>query len=371
MSRSPHAGLYVHVPFCRRKCPYCDFYSITSPSLIPAWLEAIHEEIIMYKDRFGGFDSLYLGGGTPSLLDRQQLTTLITELFRHFVFSTHTEITIEANPEDVTSEKIALIRDLGINRISLGVQSFDQEVLHYLKRRHLVGQTEKALELIRSSGPFNLGVDLIYGLEGQSEESWERSLRRALEFQPEHLSCYQLTLEEGTLFAKMRREGRIRPLRAERERVFFLLTSRFLEEQGYIHYEISNFARGEEFCSGHNQKYWRHVNYLGLGPSAHSFQNGVRWWNYRSVSRYCQALRDGQTPVSGSETLSKEQLRLESIYLGFRTRSGIDIRTLRHAPRADHVLSQLRKSRLVKVLKDRVVPTQKGFAVADGLALLF
>lgn len=364
-------GLYIHVPFCRTKCPYCDFYSITSPSLIPAWREGLHREMVLYQGRFGRFDSLYLGGGTPTLLNSRELTTLTNHLFRYFIFSTDTEITIEANPEDLTPEKIALFRDLGINRLSVGAQSFDEKELRYLKRRHTARQTERALELIRSFGFSNLGIDLLYGFAGQTEDGWVKTMRRALEFRPEHLSCYQMTLEEETPFGKMRAEGRIRSLGEKKGRAFFLLTSRFLEEHGYIHYEISNFARGEKFYSRHNQKYWQHAPYLGLGPSAHSFQDGVRWWNYRSVHRYCQALADGEIPVEGSEALSAEQLRLESLYLGFRTRRGVDLQVFQNSPRSHEVLADLQKSELVKILNDRVLPNRKGFVVADRLPLLF
>lgn len=372
MSNNKNPGLYIHVPFCRTKCPYCDFYSVTSPSLVSEWMDGLRKEALLYKDRFTAFDSLYLGGGTPTLLAGRELTTLMDGLFRHLTFSPDTEITIEANPDDITLEKLALLRDLGTNRISLGVQSFDDRELQYLGRRHTARQTEKALEWIRTSGFTNVGVDLMYGFTGQTEASWVQTMKHALDFKPEHLSCYQMTFEEGTPFGKMLAEGRIEPLGEEKERDFFLLTSRFLEEHGYLHYEISNFARSEEFFSRHNQKYWQHVPYLGLGPSAHSFQDGVRWWNYRSIRRFCRALADGKLPVDGTETLSTEQLRLESLYLGFRTRDGVSIKTLHNSsPRSDEILSRLQKSGLVRVLKNRALPTREGFAVADRLPLLF
>ncbi|MDO9463001.1 MAG: radical SAM family heme chaperone HemW, partial [Deltaproteobacteria bacterium] len=328
--------------------------------------------VLIYKDRFAAFDSLYLGGGTPTLLAGRELTTLMDSLFRHFTFSPDTEITIEANPDDITLEKLALLRDLGTNRISLGAQSFDDRELQYLGRRHTARQTDKALEWIRASGFTNAGVDLMYGFAGQTEADWMQTMKHALDFEPEHLSCYQMTPAEGTPFGKMLAEGRIKPLEEEKERDFFLLTSRFLEEHGYIHYEISNFARSEDFFSRHNRKYWRHAPYLGLGPSAHSFQDGVRWWNYRSIRKYCQALAEGKPPVDGTETLSAEQLRLEALYLGFRTRDGVSMEILHNSsPQADQILSRLQKSGLVRVLKNRVLPTREGFAVADRLPLLF
>ncbi|MDP2992614.1 MAG: radical SAM family heme chaperone HemW [Deltaproteobacteria bacterium] len=372
MSNSKNPGLYIHVPFCRTKCPYCDFYSATSLPLVPDWLDGLRREVLIYKDRFAAFDSLYLGGGTPTLLAGRELTTLMDGLFRHLTFSSDTEITIEANPDDITLEKLALLRDLGTNRISLGVQSFDDGELQYLGRRHTARQTEKALEWIRTSGFTNVGVDLMYGFTGQTEAVWVQTMKHTLDFEPEHLSCYQMTLEEGTPFGKMLAEGRIKPLEEEKERDFFLLTSRFLEEHGYLHYEISNFARSKAFFSRHNQKYWQRIPYLGLGPSAHSFQDGVRWWNHSSIRRYCRALAEGKSPVDETETLSTEQLRLESLYLGFRTRDGVSIETLHNSsPRSDQILSRLQESGLVRVLQNRALPTREGFAVADRLPLLF
>lgn len=372
MSNRENPGLYIHVPFCRTKCPYCDFYSLaSSSSLLPAWLGGIRKEMFFYKDRFAAFDSLYLGGGTPSLLDERQLTMLMNEVRRHFAFSSDTEITIEVNPDDVTAEKLALFRDLGFNRISVGAQSFNENELRFLKRRYTARQTHQVLERIRASGFMNLGVDLIYGFQGQSRESWIASLKEALTFRPEHLSCYQMTLAEGTLFGTMKEKGRMQPLGEEEERAFFLLTSQFLEKNGYLHYEISNFAKGEQYASRHNQKYWRHVPYLGLGPAAHSFQGNSRWWNVRSVRKYCRILEEGKTPVEASETLSAEQLRLESLCLGFRTQKGIDLGILSDRPHSNRVLEQLRDAGLVEVRNGRVLPTRQGFLVSDGLPLLF
>lgn len=336
-----------------------------------AWLDALEKESVSYRDSFDAFDTLYLGGGTPSLLGQMELTRLMSGLFRTFTFAPDTEFTIEANPDDITIDKLAVIRGLGINRFSLGVQSFNEKDLIYLKRRHSVRQTEKALQLIRRAGFMNIGIDLIYGFEGQTEKSWMETMEKALEFEPEHISCYQMTFEQGTPFGRMKEEGRIKSLGEEKERAFSLLTSRFLTEHGYIHYEISNFARSEEFSSRHNQKYWDHTPYLGLGPSAHSFQNGRRWWNFRSVTRYCEAVHNGETPVEASEDLSAEQLHMETLFLGFRTRKGIKLEDFGQDARIPIVLARLKASKLIEVNGERVSPTLKGFLVADSLPLLF
>jgi len=368
-------GLYVHVPFCRTKCPYCDFYSVTTPGLVEAWLQAARKEAHLYRESFPAFDTLYLGGGTPSLLSAGELTKLMSCLRAQFTFLSNTEITIEVNPDDVTGEKTALYRDLGINRISVGVQSFNEKELLYLRRRHTARQAETALDLIRSSGFRNVGIDLMYGLDTHHDSasscSWDRTLRRAVAFQPEHLSCYQLTLEEDTPFGKMKAEGKLKPVGEERERALFLQTSQFLEEEGYLHYEISNFAKSPGFTSRHNSKYWRHVPYLGLGPSAHSFRDGARWWNPRSIEKYCRSLAQGNTPVAESEILTADQLRLEALYLGLRTKQGVSLETLGSSSRKDSVLKELRKSRLVTLHDGIVTPTMEGFLVADSLPLLF
>jgi len=371
MSNNENPGLYIHVPFCRTKCPYCDFYSSTALSLVPDWLEALLREILIYKDRFDVFDSLYLGGGTPSVLSEFELTTLIESLFSHFRFSRDTEITIEANPADITGEKLALLKTLGVTRISLGVQSFDDGELRFLGRRHTARQAEKALERIRGCGFANLGVDLLYGLPGRRESDWVRTMERALDFSPEHLSCYQLTVHKETPLGEMLAQGRISLLGEEEERSFFLLTAKTLAEKGYIHYEIANFAREEAYIARHNSKYWRRVPYLGLGPAAHSLWEGVRWWNVNCVKTYCDMLGRGGPPVAGSERLSEDQARLESLCLGLRTRDGFDLSLVRHRQGLDKILARLQTTNLVDVQGDRVIPTREGFLVADSLPLLF
>ena len=364
-------GLYIHIPFCKTKCPYCDFYSKTSTSLIPEWLQAVKKEALLYRDQFSSFDTLYLGGGTPTVLDETELTSLIEYLFKTFCFAPDAEITIEANPNDITREKLSVFRALGVNRVSLGVQSFDEQDVAFLRRRHTVEEAAAALALIRASGFTSTGIDLIYGIPGQTIAAWRATLEQAVSFQPEHISCYQLTVAEGTAFGEMQEEGLMRLPEEEESENLFLTTARFLEENGYLHYEISNFARGEENRSRHNQKYWQHLPYLGLGPSAHSFQDGKRWWNVRSIKKYCASLEEGRAPVEGSEQLSAEQFALESLYLGLRTRDGIDLARVRSSHSTDTVLPQLLKDEYVKIIGARVVPTKKGFLVADRLPLLF
>jgi len=371
MTDLPNPGLYLHVPFCKTKCPYCDFFSVTSLFSIPDWLAGIKKEMLLYRDRFPRFDTLYLGGGTPSLLPERDLSDLLLHLRRHFLFAVDTEFTMEVNPDDITSDQALLLRDLGVNRISLGVQSFDDRDLRFLKRRHTADQSVKAIEEFRDAGFEKLGLDLMYGLPGQTESSWLKTLEQAVSYHPKHISCYQLTIHEHTPFWALQAKGEIRHLTEEDESAFFMLTSAFLKEKGYLHYEVSNFAKGEENLCRHNLKYWKRTPYLGLGPSAHSYQDGVRWWNLKDVEAYCDALEQGKLPVAGSETLTPEQAYLETLLLGFRTREGVDCEIFRGREGAEEVLRHLRQTGVVEVTEGKVMPTVKGFLVADSLPLLF
>ena len=368
---SPTAGLYIHIPFCKSKCPYCGFYSVASTVLIPRWLDALNKEVPIYKDRFDSFDTLYMGGGTPSLLDLRDMENLMDGLFSHFHFTSDAEITLEANPGLMTNEKIAGIKSLGFNRINLGVQSFDDQELRFLGRSHNARDAERTLTNLRSYGFNNIGIDLIYGLENQSIKKWNDTLTSALRFNPEHISCYQLTIEDKTPFRRMKDQGRLKTPDEKGECHFFITSSERLEANGYIHYEISNFAKNKTFYSHHNCKYWNHTSYLGLGPSAHSFHNKKRWWNVRSIRQYCEALEQGEAPVEGIENLTNKQIQLETIFLGLRTRKGINIQDFKGIPTIDKALSQLLDSGHIRIQNNRVIATKKGFLVADRLPLYF
>jgi putative oxygen-independent coproporphyrinogen III oxidase len=384
MDHPTGSGLYVHIPFCKTKCPYCDFYSVTDATLISTYLAALDAEARLYRDQFPAFDTLFLGGGTPSLFTSAQLATLTKSLRRHFTFAPDIEITLEANPDDLTADKLALWSDLGLNRLSLGVQSFNEGELRFLQRRHTARQTEQALSLIRAAGFTNLGLDLMYGLPGQTLEGWTETLEKALSFAPEHLSCYQLTIVAGetpalrTPFARRVARGELSLPDEETQREFFLLTADLLTARGYLHYEVANFARqgsqAGSLCPSvcrHNLKYWTRTPYLGLGPGAHSFQAERRWWNFSSVEQYCSSLSAGEAPVAGEESLTLEQIRLEILALGFRTREGVSLATIRERPGGDAMVAALTQAGLVRVDRGRVLATAAGLVVADRLPLEF
>lgn len=371
MNCSSAPGLYIHVPFCRRKCHYCAFFSVPSPVLIPRWVDAVRKEASTYQGRFGHFDTVYLGGGTPSLLDPEWLTRLITHIRLSFDIAADGEFTIEANPSDLTDEKANVLRDLGFNRVSLGVQSFDDRILSFLGRRQTASENETALANLRKAGFENISMDLIYGIEGQSLRDWKETLNRAAAFSPEHLSCYQLGIEKKTPFWRLKEQGKLHALREDEEAAFFFETSDYLTDRGFWHYEVSNFARQPAFASRHNQKYWRHVPYLGLGPSAHSFLSDRRWWNIASLRGYVQSIENGNSPVLSHETMDEEQRRLEAMALGLRTEEGILLSSLPDTENTKKAVGFLEEAGYLRVEKERLRPTREGFLVADHLPTFF
>jgi len=363
-------GLYIHIPFCRNKCPYCSFFSVGSNSLLPEYLKAMKEEIRLYKDSFTPFDTIYMGGGTPTLLGLEDLEVILDCLQKYLRISNDPETTIEANPGDITYEKAKGLKILGFNRINLGVQSFNDNDLCFLGRMHTAADAENAFKILREAGFENIGIDLIYGFEGQSIGRWLKTLEKSVLLRPEHISCYQLTFEKKTPFLQMLEKGEINGIDEDQESIFFLKTSSYLEDSGYLHYEVSNFSIDEAHCSRHNTKYWEHVPYLGLGPSSHSFHNSKRWWNINSVRKYCKILGTGILPIEGEEVLTDEQVSLELITLGLRTRKGIDPGKLHDDPETLRSISNLKDSGHLKVINDRLVPTKKGFLISDRLPLL-
>jgi oxygen-independent coproporphyrinogen-3 oxidase len=369
-------GIYIHIPFCLSKCAYCDFYSITSTEKIPHFIESLMKEMELYRGIFNRFDTLYLGGGTPSLLGAEQIEEIIDGLHRNFLFSTDTEITVETNPGDLSAGLAEALYRAGINRINIGVQSFDDTTLAFLGRRHSSIDAISAIEHIRNAEFDNMGLDLIYGVPGQDMKSWMNTLEKALSFRPEHISCYQLTIEPSTPLGIQYRTGEIEPPAEDLLYEFFMRTSELLEASGYTHYEVSNFARGEECMSKHNRKYWDHTPYLGLGPSAHSFSGNRRWWNHRCVDRYIEEINTGIPPIEKSEIMTLEQLRLETLYLGLRMKTGIDLKDFSDRYRCDllqgkeKLVHKILEEGLIAISNNRLYPTRKGLAMSDSLSLI-
>lgn len=368
-------GLYIHVPFCKTKCGYCDFFSVTSLSDIPEYIKAILEEISLYGHEFEFFDTIYIGGGTPSLLSCSDLSDILNHARKTFTIDADAEITVEVNPADAHLQFLIFLRQAGVNRLILGIQSFDDNVLHFLERRHTPRQAWESIARARAAGFDNIGVDLIYGIPGQSLLSWKDTLSRALFFEPEHLSCYQLSLEDDTPLGHRHKEGDFDLPDEDGQMDFFMTTADILEEAGYLHYEVSNFARADRFKSRHNQKYWRHTSYLGCGPAAHSFSGQRRWWNVRSLKQYILDLRGGRRPVEGSEQITLLQKKLEACFLGLRTGEGIPIKHFSEQQGTPHpekreLLDELVRQGLIVIRDGFLKPTRRGLAVADRLALI-
>jgi oxygen-independent coproporphyrinogen-3 oxidase len=356
------AGLYIHVPFCASKCPYCDFFSVADTDLVDAWCDGILRETGLYRELFSQFETVYLGGGTPSLLSDGQLGGLMEQLRGEVLIDAGAECTIEVNPDDVSAEKARFLRDLGFNRLSIGVQSFDDRILGLLKRRHTAAQACAAMDHAAAAGFPSISLDLMFGLPGQD---WEAELAQAVGFEPGHLSCYQLTVKPGTPFYQLQQSGGLEIAPDETLIQLFMLTDAILENFGYAHYEVSNFARTPEHESRHNSRYWQHLAYLGLGPAAHSFDGHARWWNIDSLEEYCRPGAD--SPVAGREVLSEKQLRLERLMLGMRTHNGVAEQDISAGP---DVVDRLETAGLITVRGGRVVPTARGMLFADRLPLV-
>lgn len=372
-----HAGIYIHIPFCVRKCPYCGFYSITDLGLTGAFVDALVQEIRLVRLPKATFDTIYIGGGTPSLIKHVQLRRIIDSVLDRFPFAQDIEVSIEVNPGTVSLDFFKAFLSIGINRINIGIQSFDDRQLQFLGRVHSAREAEEAIRMARAARVENLGFDLMYGLPDQSAKDWIEDLKEATGYEPEHISCYMLTYEEGTPFDEWRKAGRFGPVDEETLRDLFEVTVDFLSHAGYEQYETSNFARGTALRSRHNQKYWCHAPYIGLGPSAHSFFEQKRWWNFRSLSKYIQALQRGELAVEGSEELNRWQLILESVFLGLRTSEGIDMLEFERRYNVDFlghfgaVVKRLQARGLLSVTSDRCALSMEGMIFADTVAAMF
>jgi oxygen-independent coproporphyrinogen-3 oxidase len=330
---------YIHVPFCIKKCRYCDFYSKTDRSLIPDYVTALVREIQL-RSAFSASRSkaraatVYLGGGTPSLLVPRHIEAVLQALDNAFGICRQTEITLEANPGTLDETHLKSCRSMGINRVSLGVQSFDPEQLSLLGRIHSADDAAHAVEKIRAAGIDNISLDLIYGLPGQTGDLLIQELDAALDFMPGHLSCYMLTLEPGTALDAMHERGKFLPMAQSDQVDLFCTAAQYLKARGWDHYEVSNFARHTSLRSRHNTAYWQRVPYHGFGPAAHSYVVNAntdgsaeykRFWNLSGLNGYIRALKVGNPPASDSERLTLEQRQMEYVMVGLRTAMGLDI----------------------------------------------
>jgi oxygen-independent coproporphyrinogen-3 oxidase len=318
--------VYVHVPFCARKCSYCDF-AIAVRRIVPvdAFVRALEREIAL---RFAGsdpspVDSIYLGGGTPSRLGAEGVAQVLTLIRERWPTSADAEVTIEANPDDVTPEAVQRWRDAGASRISLGVQSFNDDVLRWMHRTHDAARAIQSAQALGNAG-FDWSLDLIFALPPEVSRSWSEDIRQAIDLEPPHISTYGLSVEPHTPLLKWRDRGEVHEADEERYEEEFLEADRSLADAGYEHYEVSNYARPGSRAL-HNAAYWRRVPYIGLGPSAHSFDGSERRWNAREYQAWFDRIIEGQDPVEGAESIDDPARELEEAYLGLRTTAGIPV----------------------------------------------
>jgi len=303
------AGLYIHIPFCKTKCHYCDFYSTSNSELIENFILALKKEIDLRSGYLNGesISSIYMGGGSPSMLEILQLQQILEKIKLNFVISADAEITFECNPDDVNLSYFIGLKSLGINRISIGIQSFDNNILRFLNRRHDAERGEEAIKSAKKSGFENISVDLMFGIPGMSNEIYESSLDKAMSFNVKHISAYQLSIEPNTLLQKKLSKGEFSVPDEEINLFQFNLTIEKLKNNGYSHYEVSNYAR-EGYESKHNLLYWNNVKYLGVGPSAHSYDGVSRQWNVSNTGTYVELVS------KGSVFFTKEDLHTENKY---------------------------------------------------------
>jgi len=323
------AGIYIHIPFCKQRCTYCDFYTEVAPQFIPTYIDSLIKELQFRKDYLNNapIDTIYFGGGTPSILNYEQFKAIFDVIYKLFTIADHAEITFEANPDDLTLEFLTSMQALPFNRLSLGIQSFDDMDLKRINRRHTSMQAVKAVKDAQAAGFDNISIDLIYGLPFQTTTSWERQLDMALKLNIQHLSAYGLTYEEGTVLWKQREKGEIESVdEVEMNRMYLLLLDK-VKEKGFEAYEISNFAL-PGFRSRHNSSYWKQEPYLGVGPSAHSYDLISRQWNVSSIKEYIKAI-DTNSGLFEREILSLYDRYNDFVMVSLRTSDGLDFEYMR------------------------------------------
>lgn len=318
------AGIYIHIPFCKTRCIYCDFFTKTNMDQKDLYIESLCKELEFRADYLESelIETIYFGGGTPSQLEKDDFTSIFKSINSKFTIDRNAEITLEANPDDLSVTYLEMLHEIGINRLSMGVQSFDDNQLRFLKRRHTASKAIDAIKISQQIGFENVSIDLMYGLPKLDLPTWERSIEIAIELGVQHISSYHLIYEEGTKLYQLHQKGDIKSIDEELSLEMFSTMIERLNQAGFIHYEISNFGK-ENFFSRHNSSYWKGKKYLGVGPSAHSFNGNNRSWNISSISQYIEGVEKNNLCLK-TEALDKKERYNEFILTGMRTMWGID-----------------------------------------------
>jgi oxygen-independent coproporphyrinogen-3 oxidase len=368
------AGIYLHIPFCKQACHYCNFHFTTSLRYKDDLVAALVKEIALQKSYLpdNTIQTIYFGGGTPSLLQIDDCRLLIEEIKKNYIVDPTAEITLEANPDDITKEKLEGWKSTGINRLSIGVQSFYEEELRWMNRAHSANHARQCIELSLAAGFTNMTIDLIYGSPLLTDEMWEQNVQTAIQYGIPHLSCYALTVEEKTPLHKQISTQQKVPVDADKQGHQFLLLMQWLRNAGYEHYEVSNFAR-PGFRSRHNSSYWKGQPYLGLGPSAHSFNGSERQWNIANNQQYIAAIQQAKVPFE-KEVLSEKEVLNEYLMITLRTMEGIDLDVvtnkwgLAEKERLLKETSLSQKQGTIIYTDNHLKLTDEGLLLADGIA---
>lgn len=367
------AGIYIHIPFCKTRCSYCDFYSTTQSQQTGGYINALCRELEMRKDYLNNelVRTLYFGGGTPSQLQPENFEEVFDTLSSIYDMDECTEITLEANPDDLTPEYLNNLSRFPFNRISIGVQTFQDNMLKLLNRRHTSQQVIEVMKNVRKAGFNNVSLDLMYGLPGESIYDWESDLEKIIELDPEHISAYHLIYEEGTLFHKLIKEDAIHAVDDDTSTLFFSTLITKLTHAGYKHYEISNFSK-PGMQSRHNSSYWDGTLYLGCGPSAHSFDGNNREWNTASLSEYIQGINNG-TRIFEKEELETETKYNDLIITSLRTNKGLSLSLLQKRFDTEYLKYCLANARkhldagVLEIKDDHLRLTPVGIFISDGI----
>lgn len=367
------AGIYIHIPFCKRRCIYCDFFSTTQSDQKPTYVRSLCEELRIRKDYLHGEDieTIYLGGGTPSQLSQEELESIFTTIYNIYKVKEDAEITLEANPDDLTPEYVSRLRQLPINRISMGIQTFREETLQLLRRRHTAQQAIEAFHRCREAGFQNISIDLMYGLPGETLETWKEDLRQAIALQPEHISAYHLIYEEGTTLWELREQHQVMEADEDVSVTLFKTLIDTLTQAGYQHYEISNFCL-PNLHSRHNSSYWTGKKYLGCGPSAHSYDGSSRQWNVASLEAYIHGITNGN-PDYEIEELDLYTRYNDFVITSIRTCWGMSLTRLRteYGEEIYHYCLRMAKpyieQGLLEKKEDILKLTQAGIFISDGI----